>query len=87
VFAAAWQELTKQIVELEGSFGSRLHRADDGVMIAYACWPTLDAKKNNTKTKDDDRCNNLREIMKACIVSEEESETWEVYRDEMSQMF
>ncbi len=37
-FIAAWTEVTKALVE-GGSFGSRLHLADDGTYVGYAQWP------------------------------------------------
>lgn len=37
-FVAAWSEATQSFREL-GSFGSRLHRGDDGWWYAYAQWP------------------------------------------------
>ncbi len=45
-FAAAWAEMTETIRSDCGSFGSRLHRSDDGTWAAYAVWPdaaTFDA--------------------------------------------
>jgi heme-degrading monooxygenase HmoA len=39
-FQEAWAERTKEIIHDHGSFGSRLHRADDGTFVAYAQWPT-----------------------------------------------
>lgn len=38
-FIHSWTELTKLIYEYEGSYGSRLHKADDNLFIAYAQWP------------------------------------------------
>lgn len=38
-FVSVWTELTKLIYQYEGSFGSRLHHAQDGLYIAYAQWP------------------------------------------------
>ncbi|MGI9026435.1 MAG: hypothetical protein ACR2GP_12830 [Burkholderiaceae bacterium] len=37
-FVAAWSERTRVLREL-GSFGSRLHRGDDGWWYGYAQWP------------------------------------------------
>ena len=39
VFLAAWEEVTKQLMERRGALGSRLHQADDGTWVAYAQWP------------------------------------------------
>lgn len=38
-FVSVWSEVTKLIYRYEGSFGSRLHRAHDGLFIGYAQWP------------------------------------------------
>lgn len=38
-FRAAWKQGTKDIEELFGSGGSRLHRVSDGSWLAYARWP------------------------------------------------
>ena|SRR5690606_12884524 len=38
-FIHCWTELTKLIYEFEGSYGSRLHKVDDKLFIAYAQWP------------------------------------------------
>jgi hypothetical protein len=38
-FREAWRRGTVAITRLYGSFGSRLHRAEDGRFIGYAEWP------------------------------------------------
>lgn len=38
-FRQGWRDLTESIRARCGSFGSRLHRADDGSWVAYALWP------------------------------------------------
>ncbi|MCQ9132318.1 antibiotic biosynthesis monooxygenase family protein [Streptomyces hilarionis] len=38
-FAAGWHRVTRAMREQCGSYGSRLHRADDGTWVAYARWP------------------------------------------------
>ena len=38
-FRAGWRRVTEALFEQRGSFGSRLHRAADGRVIAYALWP------------------------------------------------
>ena len=38
-FVDGWERVTRAIAEQCGSFGSRLHRADDGTWVAYARWP------------------------------------------------
>jgi heme-degrading monooxygenase HmoA len=39
-FREAWSTMTRIIREQCGSLGSRLHRADDGTLVAYAQWPS-----------------------------------------------
>ena len=38
-FREAWRRGTEAITRIYGSFGSRLHRAQDGRFIGYAEWP------------------------------------------------
>ncbi len=38
-FREAWRRGTAAITSLYGSFGSRLHRVEPGLYIAYAEWP------------------------------------------------
>ncbi len=48
-FTDAWKELTQLIYEHEGSLGSRLHRQQDGIFLAYAQWPDRPTWKNSGK--------------------------------------
>ena len=38
-FHAAWEKLTALLKEKRGARGSRLHRTDNGTLVAYAQWP------------------------------------------------
>jgi heme-degrading monooxygenase HmoA len=38
-FREAWRRGTRQITQIYGSFGSRLHRDRDGRCVGYAEWP------------------------------------------------
>jgi antibiotic biosynthesis monooxygenase len=38
-FVDGWERVTRAIHATCGSYGSRLHRADDGTWVAYARWP------------------------------------------------
>lgn len=38
-FQQGWHRLTKEFYRERGSLGSRLHRAEDGMWVAYAQWP------------------------------------------------
>ncbi|GAA3903789.1 hypothetical protein [Streptomyces lannensis] len=37
--------MTQEIHSRCGSYGSRLHRADDGTRVAYARWPDASARE------------------------------------------
>lgn len=43
-FVDAWGRATVAITERCGSYGSRLHRADDGTFVGYARWPNESAR-------------------------------------------
>ena len=48
-FVEYWEKTTEIIYKKFGSMGSRLHKADSGLFVAYAQWPSLDvydAKKH-----------------------------------------
>ena len=49
-FRLAWAEMTVAIREQCGSLGSRLHRADDGDLVAYAQWPSREQWESSTAT-------------------------------------
>ena len=38
-FQEAWARVTEAYLEQRGALGSRLHRSDDGLWVAYAQWP------------------------------------------------
>jgi len=42
-FVQAWEVVTKSLMEEREALGSRLHRGEDGMWIAYAQWPTKQA--------------------------------------------
>lgn len=62
-FRAAWAAMTELICQQCGSLGSRLHRADDGTLVAYAQWPSREAWETLTATGP--VADALREIMRA----------------------
>jgi|SRR5689334_22145693 len=39
-FRAAWRTMTAAIRARHGTSGSRLHRTDQGELVAYAVWPS-----------------------------------------------
>lgn len=44
-FQEGWHRRTEEIYRKCGSFGSRLHRAEDGTWVAYAQWPDRETWK------------------------------------------
>jgi len=44
-FVDGWNLRTRAIQRSCGSYGSRLHRADDGSWVAYARWPDEQTRK------------------------------------------
>ena len=43
-FVDGWERVTLAIRSECGSYGSRLHRGDDGTWFAYARWPSAEAR-------------------------------------------
>jgi hypothetical protein len=43
-FVGAWHRATVAITKRCSSYGSRLHRADDGTFVGYARWPNEQAR-------------------------------------------
>ena len=64
IFIKAWSDLTKLILEYEGSLGSRLHLESDGKYIAYAQWPS----KKNGKILAPIYLKKLRKLAKQCMM-------------------
>jgi heme-degrading monooxygenase HmoA len=54
-FIAAWERATHAIRSLRGGLGSRLHRAADGSLIAYAQWPSREAWERSRAAEPADR--------------------------------
>ena len=43
-FVVGWRRCSTRIKEQFGSYGSRLHRTDDGLYVSYGRWPTAEAR-------------------------------------------
>ena len=69
-FAAAWAERTRAVVSNEGGLGSRLHRAADGLFVAYAQWPSRTAWEAFMRTTAPPSPAGIQ--MRSCIDSSEE---------------
>ena len=65
-FEAAWRALTDLIYRHQGSLGSRLHRGEDGVYVAYAQWPSREAWAAPSAMGED--ADAVRVAMKACCL-------------------
>lgn len=78
-FIASWKELTRRIHEHCGSLGSRLHRIDGSVYIAYAQWPTRETWEEARLTEG--QLGDLRAEMRACCESVETRATLDVVED------
>ena len=63
-FQQAWAVRTREIIEASGSFGSRLHRNEDGTVVAYAQWPSRAAWENAAAAETDAR-ERMREAMES----------------------
>jgi heme-degrading monooxygenase HmoA len=44
-FTAGWHRCSSQIKARFGSFGSRLHRSDEGLFVSYGRWPSAEARE------------------------------------------
>lgn len=47
-FQENWSIVTQLLRDQGGSFGSRLHQADNGEWIGYAQWPSMEARETCT---------------------------------------
>jgi hypothetical protein len=56
--------MTRLIREQCGSLGSRLHRADDGTLVAYAQWPSRQQWESSAATGP--AADEARAIMQRC---------------------
>ena len=61
-FASAWHRMTAEIHKRCGSYGSRLHRADDGTWVAYARWPDA-ASRERCQGVDPDALSSMRQAI------------------------
>ena len=65
-FVDAWTTMTLAIRESRGGLGSRLHRADDGLWIAYAQWPdrqTWERSQNAEPAPDPEAAERMRQAV------------------------
>jgi hypothetical protein len=54
-FQAGWRRCSTALQSTFGSYGSRLHRSDDGLWVAYGRWPDAAARDPYREHLDFDR--------------------------------
>jgi len=67
IFIDAWTEVTRAYIEHAGGLGSRLHKNSNNEYIAYAQWPSEDAR--NKADLPDAIKNGASKIMGECCES------------------
>lgn len=79
-FLESWRALTKLIYQYEGSLGSRLHKKEPLLFIAYAQWPDSKTFENAGKNLPIE-ANTYRDTMRNACKSIEVLEKLEVTDD------
>ena len=77
-FEESWSAVTKAIREQCGSYGSRLHLAQNGEYFAYAQWPDISTRE---KCKLDESASDARKLMREAIEFSYPDECFEVKSD------
>lgn len=78
-FEDAWRSGTRAIHDRCGSFGARLHRAEDGSYVSYALWPSEEARQSCMAEHDFSDAGMDR--MQAAVETRFETEILEVTAD------
>jgi len=79
-FEQAWKQVTELIYIHEGSFGSRLHRAEGQLYVAYALWPDKVTWENSGANLPPTSAP-LRQTMRDCCASISTVHTLDVVED------
>lgn len=79
-FIDAWKALTELIYKHEGSLGSRLHKSDNNIYLAYAQWPSK-ILWENSGNKMPAEADEVRRQMKESCVKIETVHTMEMVED------
>jgi hypothetical protein len=77
-FEENWSIITIAMREHCGSYGSRLHRAENGEYIGYAQWPDADTREN---CKLDSFYSQAQNLMREAVVQSYPSEQLEIKDD------
>lgn len=67
-FEAGWRRGTARIAAEFGGWGSRLHKADEGVYVAYAQWPDEATLKRAMETRMHHSDEEARRMYREAIV-------------------
>lgn len=67
-FEEGWRAGTERIAAEFGGWGSRLHKAGDGVYVAYAQWPDEATFKHAMETRMDHSDDEARRMYREAIV-------------------
>ena len=66
-FETAWATVTRHLQAAHGSFGSRLHRGDDGLWYAYAAWPSVAHRAAAFGAEAPETVATAADTMQACV--------------------
>jgi quinol monooxygenase YgiN len=80
-FVDAWLRMTEIIRDREGSLGSRLHRAQDGLFVAYAQWPSQQAWEASDAIEPTEEAIQLRRVIRESAVRQKPDLSMEVLHD------
>lgn len=83
-FLEAWTQVTAYLRDHQGALGSRLHRCDDGTLLAYAQWPSREAWQAMQDAPSG--IPEASRIMGECIEESFESQTMEPLHDLLLQI-
>ncbi len=67
-YKRAWHEVATYFVERRGSLGSRLHRTQEGLWVAYSCWPDKKTR-DNSWPGDNAPSNELPDSVRQAIIT------------------
>jgi hypothetical protein len=67
-YKRAWHEVATYFVERRGSLGSRLHRTQEGLWVAYSCWPDK-STRDNSWPGDNAPSNELPDSVRQAIIT------------------
>ena len=75
-FIGSWLKLTELIYKYENSYGSRLHKANDHLFIAYAQWPDRETFIYSGKKLPDVAARYRQQMRESCLEIKTEYELY-----------